>query len=95
MASVKLSNSKTMPIDYDVPTKTDGVKYSVFPPETMANPHPETFLCEIRESGWIMDCQRFETVEQARIWGFNHDGKMSNAIAATYAQIVEEKERGL
>lgn len=61
------------------------IRYEVYPPNCLANPHPDKWLCEIRDGGWIADWKLHDSEQAAQAWGAGHDGttapKANKAIA--------------
>jgi len=67
------------------------ITHQIYNPETMGNPHPSKFRCDIRDGGWLVACGMFDTKEAAQAWGEKQDGAMSPQVAALYVEIENEK----
>lgn len=63
--------------------------YRVSEPNTVGNPHPDKWLCEVRDGGWIADWQRFDTKEQAEEWGKNHNGETAQKASQAIAEMAK------
>jgi hypothetical protein len=53
---------------------TQTLKHTVYPPWCAANPS-DSWLCEIRQGGFIHDWNHLDSAEAAEFWGANYSNE--------------------
>ena len=49
----------------------------------------DKYKCEVRDGGWLIDWDLFETEQDAKNWGEQHKGELSKHAANEYARMIE------
>jgi len=68
-------------------TNAQGLQFDVYPPQVMAN-NSDQWSAQIREKGFALDEQLFDTKEEALRWARRHVGQMGKNV---YGQYFEGK----